>query len=563
MNQLNSQISGQDLTTGSWFFNNFKSCQDNIAIIDATTGEHYSYDALDQLVTARVAQLGTGPCLVFIETQNTIHTIVNYLACLRGGLVFHLLDTVNSTKAQALIELYQPNIIIGANNAIIENSSYQHQLHPSLALLMATSGSTGSPKFVKLSHSNLESNAVAIAQYLKLTQDDKAYLHLKLHYSYGISILNSHFAVGATTVLTQHGILDGQFWTDLHQYQATSLAGVPYTFETLLHSNFAIENYPHLRYFTQAGGKLEAKLVKQTLALIGDKAEFYIMYGQTEAAPRMSYLPAEQIHQHPDSIGVPVPGGELMVVNEHGQALPNFEPGELKYTGPNVMMGYAMSPEALISDETPEALLTGDIAYQNAQGLFFIVGRTKRFVKLFGLRLNLDDVQTYLKSIHAKSAVTGDDQKIILAFEGLTYKQMQNLHIVRDIAAKYSIPETIFHTVFYEQLPLLSNQKYDYKKMAEAVVKTQNNSSFFIRLKNWVYTTLELNDSKWDSIPELYCRALSRKSINKQESFNSLGADSLSFVEISMELENAFGDKLPVDWRSQSIQELQASYRAL
>jgi len=543
------------------FFNNLHRFSTNVALCCAESNRVITYAELNELISLRKNKLGDKRELVFIEAHTSIETIVDYIACLQLGKVVYLTESVNSDKTKDLIELYEPNILIGHNSTIIRNSEREHELHDNLCLLMSTSGSTGSPKFVKLSQHNICSNAESICEYLNLDQTEKAYLHLKLHYSYGISILNSHLNVGACVVLTNQNILDQKFWHDLTKYEATSFAGVPYTFETLLHSQFDINQYPTLRYVTQAGGKLEKNLVVKFLDVLQNKTELFIMYGQTEASPRISYLPPELAHKYPDSIGKAIPGGKLSLVKDsHSEILELNQEGELRYEGPNIMMGYASNPTELYLDQTPEFLLTGDIAYKNSDGLYCITGRTKRFVKPFGVRVNLDDVQTYVKQFHAKCAITGDDSKLIIAMEGSSEEAVLNLKLIQQLSDRYKLPASIFKIVHYTQLPLMSSNKYDFKAILHEYTEVKASHSFVSKIKKWVYETLELDDSNWSSIHEMYITCLDAPKATKQDSFDSIGADSLSYVELSMELEQILGLGLPLDWKSKTIGELEAIY---
>lgn len=543
------------------FFDKLDKFAENIAVYDADADISVTYYELEKLVCARVAELGDKRKLVFIEAENSLQTVVDYLSCLRGLHVVYLSNGLEDRKTQSLIRLYKPNILIGKDGHIQNESGKILDLHEDLALLLSTSGSTGSPKFVKLSQKNIQSNAKSICEYLELTADDRALSHLKLHYSYGISILNSHLYAGASVILTSHTVIDDAFWTVLDQYKATSFAGVPYTFETLLHSHFSIEQHPSLRYITQAGGKLESGLVQKFAEKLSKKnVQFFVMYGQTEAAPRISYLPPDLVGKFPGSIGKAIPGGELFLIGEQGKRITEEDKaGELVYIGDNVMMGYATCAEELCSDETPEYLLTGDIACRTKFDLFYIVGRTSRFVKPFGIRVNLDEVQSHIKTMYVQSAVTGNDTKIIIALK--KSEDCNSDEIVRGLAQKYSLPDNIFLVCFFDDIPLLPSGKYDYK----AILGTPENgrvgkASLFRRALDKVVEILELDEQEWESILALYQTILASPKISISDCFNNLNVDSLSFVSLSIELENTLGADLPLDWMSQPIEDLDGLY---
>ncbi|PCJ99264.1 MAG: hypothetical protein COA45_04295 [Zetaproteobacteria bacterium] len=543
------------------FFDDLEKFADNIAVYDAATDVSVSYLELEMRVCDRVAQFGDGRKLIFMEAHNSLQSVVDYLSCLRGRHVVYLLENSDDEKAQYLINFYKPNILIDKDGEVRFLNDKVLDLHDDLALLLSTSGSTGSPKFVKLSQKNIQSNAESICEYLALNSDDRALSHLKLHYSYGISILNSHLQVGASVILTSHTVIDDAFWQVLNRYEATSFAGVPYTFETLLHNNFAIKEYPSLRYVTQAGGKLEADLVKEFSGRLGkENVEFFVMYGQTEAAPRISYLPPNLVATFPGTIGKAIPGGELFLIDEQGDKITEEDKaGELVYAGANVMMGYATCSEDLCLDETPPHLLTGDIACRTQFDLFYIVGRTSRFVKPFGIRVNLDEIQSYVKVEHSQSAVTGDDTRIIIAVKQSQEGCMKD--IIQTLSKRYRLPESMFSIRCYEDIPLLSSGKYDYKTiLRDKISSTTAKSPILRRVLDKLADILELNEQGWETILELYQTILTSSQISMADSFNNLDADSLSFVSLSIELENCLGEDLPLDWAQCSIKDLDDIY---
>ena len=235
-----------------------------------------------------------------------------------------------------------PDVIVGDGDIRERRPGTAHDLHPDLALLLSTSGSTGSPKLVRLSHDNLRCNAASIADYLGLTPDDRAITSLPMHYCYGLSVVHSHLLVGAGLVLTDLSVVDECFWRLAEDAGATSFAGVPYTFEQLERSGFTERALPSLRYVTQAGGRMAPERVGRWRDH-GRRSgwDLVVMYGQTEATARMAWLPPDRADAHPEAVGIPIPGGSFRLepvdeVDEPGV-------GELVYAGPNVMQGYAVS----------------------------------------------------------------------------------------------------------------------------------------------------------------------------------------------------------------------------
>jgi acyl-CoA synthetase (AMP-forming)/AMP-acid ligase II len=244
---------------------------------------------------------------------------------------------------------------------------------------------------VRLSYAAIDANAKQIAEYLELTARDRPITTLPIHYSYGLSVVTSHLNVGATIILTGQSVIDAAFWQLVRKEEVTSLAGVPYTYELLDRVGFRDMSLPSLRTLTQAGGRLPPETVRRyTEWAKARDARFFVMYGQTEATARMSYMPPARILDAPDCIGIPIPRGSFRLIDETGTTISSpGTVGELVYSGPNVMLGYALSPDDLSKGRELEELRTGDLASRDAQGLYRIVGRKSRFAKLYGLRINL------------------------------------------------------------------------------------------------------------------------------------------------------------------------------
>jgi acyl-coenzyme A synthetase/AMP-(fatty) acid ligase/acyl carrier protein len=546
------------------FFEDLGRFGDALAIVDTTVAISLSYRELEARVVARIVDLEGPRGLVFIEAKNDIASIIDYIACLRAGHVVYLLEDLNASKVQELIALYKPNILIDVENGIVRSSPEAIDLHPDLLLLLSTSGSTGSPKFVKLSARNIDSNAQSIAEYLELTGSEKALQHLKPYYSYGLSIINSHLAVGSALILTHLGVNETEFWRVFNEHQATSFAGVPYTFESLKHLNFNPADYPSLRYATQAGGKLEAHLVQSfAAAFAANSKRFYVMYGQTEAAPRISYLPPALATRYPGSIGQSIPGGKLYIIDDKGQEIRTPETaGELAYEGPNVMMGYATSPAELATDETPARLLTGDIGVIREEGLIFITGRASRFVKPFGVRVNLDEVQSFVKLKHGTCAVTGSDKMIVVAFEGSETDPAKPS--IAELSDRFGLAPHIFRIRPYNKLPLLPSGKYDFQRiLLDETEKEDRTPPLMMRVFDGILSILGLKQGQFDSVEAVFHSILGDGKVDVEQSFQNLTLDSLSFVTLAVELEQLFGNKLPENWQEMPLKELEARYQHL
>jgi acyl-CoA synthetase (AMP-forming)/AMP-acid ligase II len=289
-----------------------------------------SFAELARLVEERAAVLGPTRRLVMLECRNDVETVVTYLASLQGR--HPVLLAGEDCLRDDLAASYRPEVVArGSRIDFLDHGG--HDLHPDLALLLSTSGSTGSPKLVRLSRDSVRSNAESIATYLGLTHRDRAATTLPMHYCYGLSVVNSHLLTGASLLLTDASVVDEPFWTAFTRAGATSFAAVPHVFDLLDSSGFADRELPTLRTITQAGGRLHPATVRR-YALLGRERGFdlVVMYGQTEATARMAYLPPHLAVERPETIGIPIPGGTIRIDGE-------AEVGELVYSGANVMLG--------------------------------------------------------------------------------------------------------------------------------------------------------------------------------------------------------------------------------
>jgi acyl-CoA synthetase (AMP-forming)/AMP-acid ligase II len=394
-------------------------------VVDAVTGESLTPEMID----AAAAELA-GDRLVFLPMPTTVAAVARYLAALRLEKPVVLLDP--DADHGDLIRRYATD-----------------EVHPDLALLLTTSGSTGDPKLVRLSRSAVLANAGQIAESLGITGDDVAITTLPLFYSYGLSVLHSHLLRGATVVLERTGLMQKDFWSAVDAHRVTSMAFVPYQYEMLKRLRFEPAKYPSVRTITQAGGRLRADLITdfgQRMAAAGGR--MFVMYGQTEAGPRMATLPPERIDDKLGSVGLAMPGGAFAI-----------EDDEVVYRGPNVMMGYAESGADLVKgDELGGVLRTGDLGRLDDEGFLFITGRIKRMGKVFGVRINLDDVERNFPV----AAVAGDDKLHVFA-EGISGDDARALRT--KIAEWLGSHFTGVHVRSVEALPLLPNGKTDYRAL--------------------------------------------------------------------------------------------------
>ena len=419
-------------------------------------GESLTYRKLAARVDEAAALLGTDERrLVLVAGANAVEPIVAYLAALAGGHPVLLAPGDRPEVLERMVETYDPDVVAAESSIAERREGTAHELDPELALLLSTSGSSGSPKLVRLSRENVESNAEAIGAYLQIRSTDRAATTLPMHYCYGLSVVNSHLARGAALVLSDLSVVDGCFWELFRRERATSFAGVPYTFELLERVGFAELDLPHLRYVTQAGGRMAPEQVARWAAHGRAHGwDLFVMYGQTEATARMAYLPPDLACAHPAAIGVPIPGGSFSIAPVDGTA---DDVGELIYSGPNVMLGYAYSPADLALGRTIESLRTGDLARRGADGLYEIVGRRSRFVKVLGLRIDLDRTEALLGA-----ACAGDDERLVVALED----ERDPAAVRQRATQELGVPARAMRVLRVAELPRLPSGKPDHAAIA-------------------------------------------------------------------------------------------------
>lgn len=423
--------------------------------------------------------------LVFTLCKNLLGAFVGYVACMNKNIPQLLLDGSKDLEmVMRLIEMYQPEYVwmpSSRMNEIDGETIYTYQeysllkmnysesvvnkaINQNLLLCLTTSGSTGSPKLVRLSEKNLKSNAESIANYLHITQKERPVTSLPMYYSYGMSVINSHLIKGATVLLTDKTVMQREFWDFLKEQKATSIAGVPYTYEMLKRLRFFRMNLPELKTMIQAGGKLNADYVKEYVDFAkANGKQFIVMYGQTEASPRMSYLPFDMAVEKYASIGIAIPGGKFSVIDGDGNEISTPETdGELVYKGDNVCLGYAETRTDLDKgDDNHGVLHTGDIAKFDNDGFFYITGRMKRFVKIWGNRTNLDATEQLVKAITPNCACAGVDDLItvFVTEEGLE-EQIKNF-----LVEKTGFNPKAFQVRVIDHIPVKTSGKIDYREL--------------------------------------------------------------------------------------------------
>ncbi len=460
-----------------------KEYGNNIAILSDNAVELKYKDLIHQ--SDVLISCITERSLIFTLCENSAGALIGYYTFLNGGHVQLMLDaTLGPTQIEKLVLLYKPNFLWVPNsfkhdtlykNLVYSNWNYslirvnesKVLMHDDLSLLLTTSGTTGSPKFVRLSLSNLISNAKSIANYLNITESDRPITSLPMNYSYGLSVINSHLIKGATILLTNFSVVQKEFWDFAKKQKATSIAGVPYTYQMLRMLRFSTMDLPYLKTLTQAGGKLPSNLVKEyTEYALKNNKEFIVMYGQTEATARMSYLPFNNSSEKFESIGIPIPGGKFSLIDliERKEIKQANIQGELIYEGTNVSLGYAENISDLQKgDENCGKLYTGDLAYMDEDGYYFITGRIKRFIKIFGNRVNLDDVEQIILNNNIECACDGIDDKMIV----FTTSENKSKEIIYLLTSKLKLSSRAFEVRYISEIPKNSAGKVLYKKLNE------------------------------------------------------------------------------------------------
>lgn len=467
-----------------WDFCKFAN---KIAAVDENGGK-ISYEELHNENNKFKSAVGSR-CLVFLLCANRLGALVGYTACINNEIVPLLLsENLDRDLLNNLIQTYHPDYLWVSEEKENEFENYERKytaygysllktgfekaplLHDKLCLLLTTSGSTGSPKLVRQSYDNVLANAKSIATYLELDDTERPITSLPMNYTYGLSIINSHLLVGATILLTQKGLMQKEFWEFFKKEEATSFGGVPYMYEMLDKLRFSRMNLPSLRTMTQAGGKLQPELHKKFAEYAKDNGKkFFVMYGQSEATARMSYLPYEKALEKYGSMGIAIPGGRFSLMNDEGEiiTLPNVA-GELVYEGTNVTLGYAECMEDLKKgDERNGRLFTGDMARFDEDGYYYIVGRKKRFLKIYGNRVNLDEIDGIIKAGfgNIECASAGKDDKMYLFIT----EDLDKNRIKSYLADKTGLNSVAFEVRKIDKIPRNDSGKILYEKLNQLV----------------------------------------------------------------------------------------------
>jgi acyl-CoA synthetase (AMP-forming)/AMP-acid ligase II len=457
------------------------------AVFDGNTGEWFTRAHL----TSRVADFAgrlqfPRKALGFLFPFNDSEGLIAYLAAMEAGHAVAMLNPeLDEALSARLMARFRPDFIIAPKAHVPEIGGYRanesphpgqvllrtmtpngYAIHDDLTLLISTSGSTGSPKLVRLSWRNLESNARQINQALGNTERDRAMVTSPIFNGYGQSVIHTMLLAGGSFALTRARVISSEFWDTVRQAECNAIGGTPFFYQTLERLDLDSLNVPLVKKFVQTGGRLPGHLALKFHALAQARGgELHLMYGQAEATARISGLPPDLLPEARGSIGLALRGGCLRVERGGAECAP-MEEGELVYQGPNVMMGYATGPEDLGGgDELGGVIATGDLGYRDARGLFYITGRKSRFVKLYGWRVSLDEVEELLSHAAPVAAVNEEERLVIYSERAGT----AFADAVSQLAARLKLHPSCFEIREIASIPRLANGKVDYGALARGV----------------------------------------------------------------------------------------------
>ena len=459
------------------FLDKIEGYKSNICLIDENKKTLFYKDVLK--TSKKITKNLKKRSLIFVLANNHTEFVTSYIGFFKKGLVQVLLNAnIDINLLKNLIKSYLPKYIflpssrikdfknyevianLNKHKILIINKKKSYSINKDLALLLNTSGSTGSKKFVRISYKNIYDNTKNIVKYLNINQKHKTITTMPPFYTYGLSIINTHLYSGASIIVTNLRVVEKAFWKLLHDQQVTSFGGVPYFYEMIKKLNFSKISLPNLKYLTQAGGALSRELTEYFLNYAEThNISFIVMYGQVEATSRITYLPFNRARKKIGSIGVPLFGGKIYLKSDKSD---DGEKGEIVYEGKNVSMGYANNFKDLNKgDENCGILNTGDLAMKDKDGYLYITGRKSRNVKLFGHRVNLDELEQILSKKGYKCLCCEFDNKVTVFHVNKNYnnKVLQNLSKITNIHL------SCFKLKYIKKFPLNDIGKVSYKKL--------------------------------------------------------------------------------------------------
>lgn len=420
-----------------YFFEKTSDLNKNFLIGKEEISFKQLYDSTLVLASWIEEQVGWNKHIILVSVNN-LFFVTSYLAIIRSGNICIPLDpSIEKENYSYIHELTDP-VLIFTTKDIEKKLGLQSQkcLFPDTvfnfkpiskgltyvsfdkekcAEIIFTSGSTGKPKGVMISHKNLIANTESIVEYLNLTKDDRMLVVLPFYYCYGLSLLHTHLRVGGSLVLNNSFIFLGSIINDLKVNNCTGFAGVPSHFQILLRKSdsFKQTSFPDLKYVTQAGGKLTPIFIDEFRESF-PSIKFIVMYGQTEATARLSYLPPDLYEKKKGSMGKGIPGVKLKVINEKGNKVKPGETGEVIARGDNIMIGYFADKEGTMNTLRNGWLYTGDLGTVDKDGYIYLTARKKEIIKVRGKRISPKEIEAVILEIKEviDCSVEGIDDEI-------------------------------------------------------------------------------------------------------------------------------------------------------
>lgn len=429
--------------------------------------------------TEKIRKLDLKRGIVFVLCENSLGALAGFIAFETVKIVPLLLSAaIEKNLLHNLQILYIPRyywvpatlakkpegkvIFSEYGYELIETDNEIYPLNDKLSLLMTTSGSTGSPKVVRYKYGNLEANAKNVAKAFGWTNQERCIADLPIQYTMGLNVINSHLIVGATVLLIKSNLMSMDFWNFIKEQKGTNFTGVPYSYEIMMKLRFMRMDLPNLCTLAEGGGKLTDDLFMKLAEYAKEKGKrFCPTFGTTETSARMAFCPPEMAAEKIGSIGKAIPKGELFLRADDGKEISKAEAqGELGYRGPNVTMGYGICKEDLMKDdEWNGEYLTGDIARRDEDGFYYIVGRKKRFLKLFSLRVSLDQCERILKTDYeGEFACVGTDKKMII----YTTNKDAVSNVPKLLSNKLNMSIMAFEARYIEEMPKNDSGKIKY-----------------------------------------------------------------------------------------------------
>jgi acyl-coenzyme A synthetase/AMP-(fatty) acid ligase len=459
------------------FWDSLDKFHDLPAIAEPSTQRSWTYKQLAENVAAGAAQLSDGrKRLVLIFATNTADCVLLYLSALRANhAVFLSNHQIYDPPAATIIASYAPDSVFWSSgdppdwSAEYEAGPSVHGLRQlrrsdhdmiaprdELLLVLPTSGSTGNPKAVRLSTRNIAANAIQIQLGLDLGHQDRAVTVLPIGYIFGLSVLHSHLASGSLIVIQKLSILESGFWQIIRDFHVTTLAGVPFTYEILRQLRFDPRTTPSISTLIQSGGKIKSITLDWLRSTLNRQLNVYLMYGMTEGAGRLCILHPDALASKSDSVGLPVPFGEVEISRD----------SEILFRGPNVMLGYAKDRTDLLRrDDCCGALHTGDMGRKDTDGYVYITGRMSRICKILGRRYSLEDIESGFGDLEEVAAVS-DDVTITLFHSGDSVCMQDRANL---LTRQFNLPSRTLRLKFIPSIPRSLSGKVDYRALNKQI----------------------------------------------------------------------------------------------